>query len=309
MLTKIVLGCWFSLLWFSMFWFPMLSWSKITRFTVPPSYELPASHQAPSSRVSIFGRLRRLWVVEFRGILKSRSVVFDLCPWRCVVDAYFFNVELPRSVWAVIAVLDYRRTVVQWVVKSLFRQASIPHLQHEAPMLSPPTTRLKLDEINWFFVLWIAEDSILCLPAMRFPACSHSSWHAHDEVFDQWTRYTPPAFFQSLTKALPLLFSHTVVVVLWIEFVHALLEMPPKVLNRVEVWWIRWPLDRCNMLRSKPCLGCTWCVYTRVVLHEKLGTSPMREETLLKSLNITLSAIATFWRIEILLYDDEFTPP
>jgi hypothetical protein len=72
--------CWFSLLWFSMFWYPMLSWSKITRFTVPPSYEFPVFYQAPFSRVSIFGRLRKLWVVEVRGILKSRSVVFNLCP-------------------------------------------------------------------------------------------------------------------------------------------------------------------------------------------------------------------------------------
>jgi hypothetical protein len=76
------------------------------RFTVPPSYELPASYQAPCSRVGIFGKLRRLWVVKVMGILKSRSVVFNFYLRRCVVNAYFSEIELPRSVRAVIAVLD-----------------------------------------------------------------------------------------------------------------------------------------------------------------------------------------------------------
>jgi hypothetical protein len=67
----------------------------------PPSYELPACYQAPFSRMVIFGRFRRLWIVRVVSLLKSRSVVFNLCPSRCVVDAYISNVELLRSVWAV----------------------------------------------------------------------------------------------------------------------------------------------------------------------------------------------------------------
>jgi hypothetical protein len=34
-----------------------------------------------------------------------------------------------------------------------------------------------------------------------------------------------------------------------------------------------------------------------------------KEGTLLKSLNVTLGAVAIFWCIEIPLHDDEFTPP
>ena len=43
------------------------------------------------------------------------------------------------------------------------------------------------------------------------------------------------ALFQSLTKAIPLFLSYTKVVILWEESVHALLEVPPEVLNWVEV--------------------------------------------------------------------------
>jgi hypothetical protein len=81
----------------------------LSRFIIPPSYEPPAPYQASFSRVGIFGGLRRFWVVEVVGILKSGSVVFNFCPRRCVVDTYFFNVELQRSAWVVIAVLGFRK--------------------------------------------------------------------------------------------------------------------------------------------------------------------------------------------------------
>jgi hypothetical protein len=41
--------------------------------------------------------------------------------------------------------------------------------------------------------------------------------------------------FRHFAKAIPLLFSYTLVAVMWVEFVHALLEVPPEVLNRIEV--------------------------------------------------------------------------
>jgi hypothetical protein len=73
------------------------------------------------------------------------------------------------------------------------------------------------------------------LPPTRSSACSHAPWHTHDEVLNECTRYAPPALFQDLTKAIPLYFNYTVVVVLWVEFVHAPLEVPPEVLNWIKV--------------------------------------------------------------------------
>jgi hypothetical protein len=42
--------------------------------------------------------------------------------------------------------------------------------------------------------------------------------------------------FKASTKSFPLFCSGAVVVLLWVMLEHALLEMPPKVLNRVKVW-------------------------------------------------------------------------
>jgi hypothetical protein len=53
--------------------------------------------------------------------------------------------------------------------------------------------------------------------------------------YNQSGWYALPALFQRFTKALSLLLSHTVVIVLWVELVHALLEVPPEVLNWVEI--------------------------------------------------------------------------
>ena len=74
------------------------------------------------------------------------------------------------------------------------------------------------------------------MPASGLSAGSHPTRHAHDEFVDESLRYTTPALFQSLTKTIPLLLSLAKVVVLWIIDEHALFEMPPEVLNWIEIW-------------------------------------------------------------------------
>jgi hypothetical protein len=54
-------------------------------------------------------------------------------------------------------------------------------------------------------------------------------------LLNKLPRDTTPALFQRLTKALPLLFSYAVVIVLRVAFKHEFLEMPPEVFNRVEI--------------------------------------------------------------------------
>jgi hypothetical protein len=49
-------------------------------------------------------------------------------------------------------------------------------------------------------------------------------------------RDAPPALSQRLTKTIPFFLSFAVIVILGIEIVHALFEVPPEVLNGVEVW-------------------------------------------------------------------------
>jgi hypothetical protein len=71
---------------------------------------------------------------------------------------------------------------------------------------------------------------------MRLRAGVDSARHAHNERADQRARQGALALFQRSTKAILLFSSYTIIVVLWIEFVHALLESPPEVLNWVEVW-------------------------------------------------------------------------
>jgi hypothetical protein len=68
---------------------------------------------------------------------------------------------------------------------------------------------------------------IHCLAHLPFDHCIYSP--------QQLARYAAPTLLQSLTKTIPLFFSYTIVVILWIELVHALFEVPPEVLNRVEI--------------------------------------------------------------------------
>ena len=77
--------------------------------------------------------------------------------------------------------------------------------------------------------------SIFCLPASRLSYCSYPSWDTKDELLDEATRDGAPTLLQRLTKPIPLLLSLAVVVVSGIVLKHALPEVPPKVLNRVEV--------------------------------------------------------------------------
>jgi hypothetical protein len=73
------------------------------------------------------------------------------------------------------------------------------------------------------------------LPPLRFSAGRYTARHAEDERAYELARYAAPTLLQSLTKTIPLFFSYTIVVILWIELVHALFEVPPEVLNRVEI--------------------------------------------------------------------------
>jgi hypothetical protein len=78
-------------------------------------------------------------------------------------------------------------------------------------------------------MLWSRIDSIFRLPPSRTPYGTQALRHAHNQLLDQLTRDAPPALLQSLTKAIPLLLSPTVIVVLWVVLVHALFESPPHV--------------------------------------------------------------------------------
>jgi hypothetical protein len=54
-------------------------------------------------------------------------------------------------------------------------------------------------------------------------------------LLDELPRYAMPALFQDLTKPTPPFLSYVIVVVLRVELEHVLLEMPPEILNRVEI--------------------------------------------------------------------------
>jgi hypothetical protein len=71
---------------------------------------------------------------------------------------------------------------------------------------------------------------------MRSLAGVEPAWHAQDEAADQRARYPTPALFQRSTEPIPLFCSSHMIVILWIELIHALLKMVPEVLNWVEVW-------------------------------------------------------------------------
>ena len=73
------------------------------------------------------------------------------------------------------------------------------------------------------------------MPPSRFSAGRYTAGHAEDERAYELARYATPTLSQSLTKTIPLFFSYTIVVILWKELVHALFEVPPEVLNGVEV--------------------------------------------------------------------------
>jgi hypothetical protein len=90
--------------------------------------------------------------------------------------------------------------------------------------------------IHKIFGTSIAAYLIFGLPASGLSAGSHPTQHAHDEFVDESLQYTAPALFQSLTKTIPLLLSLDKVIVLWIIDEHALFEMPPEVLNWIEIW-------------------------------------------------------------------------
>jgi hypothetical protein len=62
------------------------------------------------------------------------------------------------------------------------------------------------------------------------------AWHVYDKLAYEVARYSMPALFQSLTKAISLFLSYTKIVILWEESVHALFYLPPEVLNWVEIW-------------------------------------------------------------------------
>jgi hypothetical protein len=52
--------------------------------------------------------------------------------------------------------------------------------------------------------------------------------------------------------------------------VHALFENPPKVLNRVEVWWIGRPVNSVNVMLLEERFDDTRAVYTSPILHKQV---------------------------------------
>jgi hypothetical protein len=54
-------------------------------------------------------------------------------------------------------------------------------------------------------------------------------------LLDKLSSYATPTLFQGFIKPTPFFFNYAVVVVLRIEFNYALLEMPPEMLNRIEI--------------------------------------------------------------------------
>jgi hypothetical protein len=79
------------------------------------------------------------------------------------------------------------------------------------------------------------EKSIFSLPASGSSAGVEPAWHAHNEAADQRAWYPTPAIFQRSTKAIPLFCSSYIIIILWIELIHAPFKMVPEVLNRVEI--------------------------------------------------------------------------
>ena len=63
--------------------------------------------------------------------------------------------------------------------------------------------------------------------------------HAHDEALDKFPRYGTPTLFQGLTKTTPLFLSFATVVILWVELLYALLEVPADMFNWFEVRRVR----------------------------------------------------------------------
>jgi hypothetical protein len=85
------------------------------------------------------------------------------------------------------------------------------------------------------------------------------------------------------------------------KLVHALLEVPPEVLNWVEGRWVR-PVNRPNALQHEPCVRG---VYARVIVHEELRLTMVRQKSFLQSFNVALAAVATVGNIRIALHDRE----
>jgi hypothetical protein len=54
-------------------------------------------------------------------------------------------------------------------------------------------------------------------------------------LLDELSSYATPVLFQGLIKPTLLFLGHAVVIVLRVEFNYALLEMPPEMLNRIEI--------------------------------------------------------------------------
>ena len=66
---------------------------------------------------------------------------------------------------------------------------------------------------------------------MRLFAGANTRWHTQDELAYETAWYTTPTLLQRFTKAIPLFLSSTIIIILWVEFVHALLKHSPEVLN------------------------------------------------------------------------------
>jgi hypothetical protein len=96
-------------------------------------------------------------------------------------------------------------------------------------------------------------DSIVCLSASGLAYCSEVLRHGHNECLDQLGWDSPPAHFQNLTEAIPLLLSHKVVDVFWKVFVHASFESKPEVFNRIEVRRVGLPFNAVDLVFLMKC--------------------------------------------------------
>jgi hypothetical protein len=112
---------------------------------------------------------------------------------------------------------------------------------------------------------------------------------------------------QRLTEAIPFFLAPHIITILRIEFVHALLDVPPEVLNWVEVGRVSWLVNRPNALQLEPRARCARGVYARVIVHKELRPTILRQESFLQSLDVTLATVATAGSIRIALYDHELT--
>lgn len=83
---------------------------------------------------------------------------------------------------------------------------------------------------------FIVISSIFGLPTARLLTSLQTLRHTQDEFAYEPTWYATPALFQRLTKPIPLILCHTVIIVLWILLIHAFFEMPLEVFNGVKVW-------------------------------------------------------------------------